>query len=135
MKRRKRNRWQMPEGNSYVDPMGDAYSAAREAMRSANAERMYLCRPWKAIFAETLLWLLRFFLLALMSFHLFIIQLVPAWIMMVYKYFYVFLNKLGRFGISKVKYGIFSATVIAGEIVASHFIRQLLLYTYKAIFY
>lgn len=135
MKRRKRNRWQMPEGNSYVDPMGDAYSAAREAMRSANAERMYLCRPWKAIFAETLLGLLRFFLLALMSFHLFIIPLVPAWIMMVYKYFYVFLNKLGRFGISKVKYGIFSATVIAGEIVASHFIRQLLLYTYKAIFY
>ena len=135
MKRRKRNRWQMSEGNSCVDPRGDAYSAAREAMRSANAERMYLCRPWKAIFAETLLWLLRFFLLALMSFHLFIIPLVPAWIMMVYKYFYVFLNKLGRFGISKVKYGIFSATVIAGEIVASHFIRQLLLYTYKAIFY
>ena len=54
--------------------------------------------------------------------------------MMIYKYFYVFLNKLGRFGISKLKYGIFSAIVIAGEIVASHFIRQLLLYAYKAIF-
>lgn len=134
MKRRRHSRWQMPEGNSYVDPRGDAYSAAKEAMRSANAERMYLCRPWRAIFAETLLWLLRFFPLALMSFHLFIIPLVPAWIMMIYKYFYVFLNKLDRFGISKLKYGIFSAIVIAGEIVASHFIRQLLLYAYKAIF-
>ena len=70
-----------------------------------------------------------------MSFHLFIIQLVPAWIMMIYKYFYVFLNKLDRFGISKLKYGIFSTIVIAGEIIASHFIRQLLLYAYKAIFY
>ena len=74
------------------------------------------------------------FPLALMSFHLFIIPLVPAWIMMIYKYFYVFLNKLGRFGISKLKYGIFSTIVIAGEIIASHFIRQLLLYAYKAIF-
>ena len=103
-------------------------------MRSANAERMYLCRPWRAIFAETFLWFLRFFPLALMSFHLFIIPLVPAWIMMIYKYFYVFLNKLDRFGISKLKYGIFSTIVIAGEIIASHFIRQLLLYAYKAIF-
>ena len=60
MKRRRHSRWQMPEGNSYVDPSGDAYSAAKEAMRSANAERMYLCRPWRAIFAETFLWFLRF---------------------------------------------------------------------------
>ena len=41
MKRRRHSRWQMPEGNSYVDPSGDAYSAAKEAMRSANAERIY----------------------------------------------------------------------------------------------
>ena len=51
-----------------------------------------------------------------MSFYLFIIPLVPAWVMMLYKYFYVFLSKLKKFGISKIKYGIFSAVVIALEI-------------------
>lgn len=133
--KKRRKAWKSGTGdNFYIDPSAGAYASAKAIMNLTNSENTYLRRPWKAIFHETFIWFLRFFPLALMSFYLFIIPLVPAWVMMLYKYFYVFLSKLKKFGISKIKYGIFSAVVIVLEVVASHFIRELLFMAYKLIF-
>lgn len=134
MKKRKKAWKSGSGGDFYISPSADAYATAKEVMNLSKAENLYLCRPWKAIFHEAFMWFLRFFPLTMMSFYIFIIPLIPEWVMMLYRYFYIFLNKLERFGISKIKFGIFSAIVIILEITASHFIRELLFMAYKLIF-
>ena len=126
------------EKSGYLLPAStenSAYAVAREAIKTASAERMYLHRPWRLVFAETGKWFLKFLPLALLSFNILLIPLVPCWIIMLYNYFYVYFNKLNNFGISKIKFGIFSAFVIIAELIASHFIRLLAVYVYRTFIY
>ena len=111
-----------------------AAMTVKELLASEQMEISYLKKPWTAIFKAAFLWYLRFFALALLSFHLLIVGLVPIWIIFIYQFFYVFLKRLEKFGISKLKFGAFGVFVIVMEIVASHFIRELILLLYKMIF-
>lgn len=112
---------------------GVAYPDAKEAMTLLNGEKLWIIKPWRAIFGEAAFHFLMFFIISMMSFHIFLVPAVPLWVIEGYRFFYIFLKKLERFNISKVKFSIFGISIILIEIVASIFLRELIYYIFKVI--
>lgn len=115
--------------------LSTATLTAKDLVFSENSEISYLVKPWGAIFKIAFLWFLRFFAVAMLSFHILIVGLIPIWVIFIYNFFYVFFKRLKKFNISRIKFGIFSAFVIISEIVASHFLREIIMMIYKSIFW
>ena len=115
--------------------LSTATLTAKDLVFSENSEISYLVKPWDAIFKIAFLWFLRFFAVAMLSFHILIVGLIPIWVIFIYNFFYVFFKRLKKFNISRIKFGIFSAFVIISEIVASHFLREIIMMIYKSIFW
>lgn len=114
---------------------GVAYGDAGEVMLAVTADKFYINKPWSAIFGEAAFHFLLFFIISMISFHILLVPAVPLWVIEGYRFFYVFFKKLERFNISKIKFAVFGAAVILTELVAAHFLRELIYYVYKVIFW
>ena len=86
-------------------------------------ESLTIYKPWKIIFYVIRSQLLRFFILTLLSFDLFIWAMIPVWSIIIYEY-YITLKWLEIFNISKIKVMIWTLFAEVLFIMISPLIRK-----------
>ena len=105
--------------------IGWEWKASFSLQSVTGQEKIYIYKPWKAIFRTFFYYYAFFAFLTLLSFNVLALVLIPAWFMLLYQFF-IALKWMENFNISKVKTTVYSALIETGFVAAAPYVRKFL---------